>query len=207
MKIICVGLNYIDHIKEFDRGKITIEKPCIFMKPDTALLRNNDTFYLPSFSSDINYELELVVKINRVVKAIDENFASRCYDEVGVGIDFTARDLQMKLKEQGMPWELSKAFDKSTPVPNEFIKLSEIGKDVQDLNFMLDINSKRVQCGYSKDMLFSVDQIIAYVSHFITLKIGDIIFTGTPSGVGSVKSGDRIEAFLEDRKMLDFEVK
>lgn len=207
MKIICVGLNYRDHIEEFDVEKLTIEEPCIFMKPDTALLRNNDPFYIPSFSSEVEYEAELVVKINRVVKAIDENFASRCYDEVGVGIDFTARDLQSKLRAQGMPWELSKAFDKSTPVPNEFIKLSELGKGVQELSFSLNINSKRVQCGHAKDMIFSVNQIIAYVSRFVTLKIGDIIFTGTPVGVGSVKAGDHIEAFLEDRKMLDFQVK
>ncbi|MFI3268146.1 MAG: fumarylacetoacetate hydrolase family protein [Rikenellaceae bacterium] len=207
MKIVCVGLNYQNHVKEFDRGQLENAEPCIFMKPDTALLRNNEAFYIPSFSSEIHHEVELVVKINRVVKAIDENFASRCYDEVGLAIDFTARDLQMKLKQQGKPWELSKAFDKSTPMSSEFIKLSELGKDVQDLEFSLDINSQKVQLGHTKDMLFSVNKIISYVSHFCTLKIGDLILTGTPEGVGKVNIGDNLQGYLEGRKMFDFFVK
>lgn len=207
MKIICVGLNYLDHINEFDRSKLDIKEPCIFSKPDTAILRNNDPFYIPSFTNELHYETELVVKINRVVKAIDENFAARCYDEVAVGIDFTARDLQNKLKKSGLPWELSKAFDKSAPLPNEFIKLSEVGGDVQNLNFSLKINSKTVQQGNTSNMIFSVNKIISYVSHFMTLKIGDVIFTGTPSGVGCVNIGDHLEAYLENNKMLDFEIK
>lgn len=207
MKIVCVGLNYEDHIKEFDRNIDRSSFPTIFMKPDTALLRNNDPFYIPTFTDSIDYETELVVKINRVVKAIDEKFAARCYDEVAVGIDFTARSLQSELKKKGMPWELSKAFDKSTPVPNEFVKLSDFGSDINNLNFHLDINSKTVQRGCSKDMIFSVNNIISYVSQFVTLKIGDLIFTGTPSGVGRVNIGDRLEAYLEDRKLLDFEIK
>lgn len=207
MKIVCVGLNYHDHIKEFDRSNLNITEPCIFMKPDTALLRNNEPFYIPSFSSEIHYEVELVVKINRVVKAIDENFAARCYDEVGLGVDFTARDLQTKLKNAGMPWELSKAFDKSTPVSMEFIKLDELKKDIQELNFNLDINSQKVQIGCAKDMIFNVNKIISYVSHYSTLKIGDLIFTGTPAGVGKVNIGDHLEGYLEGRKMFDFDIK
>lgn len=207
MKIVCVGLNYHDHIKEFDRSNLNITEPCIFMKPDTALLRNNEPFYIPSFSSEIHYEVELVVKINRVVKAIDENFAARCYDEVGLGVDFTARDLQTKLKNAGMPWELSKAFDKSTPVSMEFIKLDELKKDIQELNFHLDINSQKVQIGCAKDMIFNVNKIISYVSHYSTLKIGDLIFTGTPAGVGKVNIGDHLEGYLEGRKMFDFDIK
>lgn len=207
MKIVCVGLNYRDHVKEFDRKFEVLEDPCIFIKPDTALLRNNDPFYIPSFSSHIDYETELVVKINRVVKAIDENFAARCYDEVAVGIDFTARDLQNEFKTKGLPWELSKGFDKSTPVPNSFIKLDEMGGDVQNLDIRLDINSKTVQSVNSGEMIHSVNKIISYVSQFVTLKIGDLIFTGTPAGVGKVAIGDHLEAYLGEHKMLDFEVK
>lgn len=205
MKIICIGHNYSSHIKEMGH-KPSVE-PTFFMKPDTAVLRNNDPFYIPYFTSELHYETELVVKINRVVKSISKEFASRCYSEVAVGIDFTARDIQRRCIEEGRPWEVAKSFDKSAPIPNNFITLEELGKDVLDLNFRLDIDGKCVQHGYSGDMLFKVDEIISYVSQFVTLKIGDLIFTGTPIGVGAVKEGNRLQAYLEDRLMLDFEIK
>lgn len=205
MKIICIGLNYKQHIKEM--GHNTPSEPVFFMKPDTALLRNNNTFYIPDFSNELHYECEIAVKIDRVAKAIDEQFAHRCYSEVAVGIDFTARDLQRKLSQNGLPWEAAKAFDKSTPIPNRFIPLSELGGNIQNLDFHLEINGKRVQSANSSDMLFSVDKTIAYVTQFVTLKIGDIIMTGTPSGIGCVNEGDHIEAYLMGNKLLDFDVK
>lgn len=204
MKIICIGLNYRDHVSELGNSEPT--EPIFFMKPDTALLRNNEPFYLPHFSSRVEYETELVVKINRVVKSIEERFAHRCYDEVAVGIDFTARDLQEDCQRRGLPWEMCKAFDRGTPVPAQFISKEELG-DIASLGFHLNINGETVQSGVASDMIFSVDRIISYVSQFVTLKIGDLIFTGTPVGVGSVKEGDHLEAYLGDRKMLDFEVK
>ncbi len=205
MKIICIGLNYKAHIKEM--GHETPEQPVFFMKPDTALLRNNDPFYLPEFSSEVDYECELAVKINRVTKAISHEYAHRCYDEVAVGVDFTARDIQRELCKAGLPWEASKAFDKSTPLPNKFISLSSLGKDIQNLNFNLDINGVTVQGTNSSDMLFGIDEIIAYVSKYVTLKIGDIIMSGTPVGVGKVNIGDHLEAYLESNKLLDFNIK
>ncbi len=205
MKIICIGHNYRKHIEEL--GHALPEEPLFFCKPDTALLRNNDSFYIPDFTDDLQYETELVVKINRIVKSIDEKFASRCYSQVAVGIDFTARDIQRRCIEKGLPWEICKAFDKSTPVPNEFKELADFPQGIGNLHFRLDINGKTVQEGNSADMIFSVDKIIAYVSRFMTLKIGDIIFTGTPAGVGKVKIGDRLEVFLEGEKMMDFEIK
>lgn len=205
MKIICIGLNYKAHIKEM--GHDTPEVPIFFMKPDTALLRNNDDMFLPDFSSQVEYECELAIKINRVTKAISRKHAHRCYDEVAVGIDFTARDIQKEYGAQGLPWELAKAFDKSTPIPNKFVSLESLGKDVQDLDFHILINGKKAQAANSSDMLFSVDEIIEYVSRYVTLKIGDVILTGTPPGVGKVEIGDHIEAFLEDEKLLDFYIK
>ncbi len=205
MKIICIGRNYADHAKEL--GNEPPKVPIYFMKPDTALLRNNEDFYIPEFSKDLHYETELVVKINRVVKSIDRSFAARCYTEVGVGIDFTARDLQRACSQAGSPWEIAKSFDKSAPVPNEFIALEELGGDIRNLNFRMTINGQERQSGNSRDMIFDVDTIIEYVSQFTTLKIGDLIFTGTPAGVGAVKIGDHLEAYLEDRKMLDFYIR
>ena len=205
MKIICIGLNYKAHILEM--GHDTPEKPVFFMKPDTSLLRNNDPFYIPEFSTEIDYECELAVKINRVTKAINKKHAHRCYDEVAVGIDFTARDLQRELCKAGLPWEVSKAFDKSNPLPNQFVSLASLGKDIQDLNFNLNINGVTVQGTNSSDMLFGVDEIIEYVSQYVTLKIGDVIMTGTPSGIGKVAIGDHVEAYLEGEKLLDFNIK
>lgn len=204
MKIICVGYNYALHNRELN-GEMP-DEPVFFVKPDTALLRNNEPFFIPSFSHDLQYETEVVVKIDRVVKAIDEKFASRCYHEAAVGIDFTARDLQRTCREKGLPWEICKAFDKSAPVPNVFLPKEALG-DLQQLDFHLDINGRTVQRGNTADMLFSIDRIISYVSQFMTLKIGDLIFTGTPAGVGQVHIGDRLEAYLRNTKMLDFEIK
>lgn len=204
MKIVCIGMNYAEHIKEL--GSKMPENPVFFMKPDTALLRNNEPFYIPDFSNDLHYECEVVVRINRICKAIDERFAGRCYDEIGLGIDFTARDLQQKCKERGLPWEICKAFDHSAAVAPLFIPKEELGS-IDKLHFTLDINGECRQDGCTEDMIFSIDRIIAYVSQFVTLKIGDLIFTGTPVGVGAVKEGDRLVARLEGRDMLDFEIK
>lgn len=204
MKIIAIGRNYVDHAKELNNA--VPEKPVFFLKPETALLRNNRPFYYPEFSKDVHYEAEIVVRINKIGKYIEEQFAHRYYDEVGIGIDFTARDLQQEQKEKGLPWEVAKAFDSSAPVSRDFIKL-DTTKGIQNLNFSLDINEKRVQTGNTKDMLFSVDQIIAYVSQFISLKMGDLIFTGTPAGVGPVKIGDKLVAAIEGKELLNFEIK
>lgn len=204
MKIICIGMNYAAHITELSSKTPT--EPVFFMKPDTALLRNNDPFYLPDWSSDVQYECELVVKINRVCKAVDEKFAHRCYDELGIGIDFTARDLQQVQKSRGLPWEICKAFDHSAAVPNQFINKVDL-PPVGELRFWLDIDSQRRQTGDLRDAIFGVDRIIAYVSRFVTLKIGDLIFTGTPVGVDTLRIGQRLEGYLEGIKMLDFEIK
>jgi len=206
MKIICIGLNYRDHIEEFRGGDTVVEEPIFFLKPDAALLRNNDPFYIPNFSKDLHYECELVVKINRIGKSIEERFAHRYYSEVGLGIDFTARDLQREAMAKGMPWERAKAFDHSAALSLKFVPLSELG-DINNLNFELDINGESRQVGCSANMLFSVDRIIAYVSSYMTLKIGDLIYTGTPAGVGAVKVGDNLVARLEGRKLLDFDIR
>lgn len=207
MKIICIGRNYVEHIEELDHNREIPEAPVFFAKPDTALLRNNEPFYVPDFSDDLHYETELVVRINRVVKSIDEKFAHRCYDMVGLGIDFTARDIQRKCIEKGLPWEVCKAFDYSAAVSPAFLPLAELGRDVQDLRFTMELNGEVRQQGETRKMIFSVDRVIAYVSRFITLKIGDLIFTGTPVGVGAVKPGDRIRASLEGEVLLDFDIK
>ncbi|MBQ8334896.1 MAG: fumarylacetoacetate hydrolase family protein, partial [Tidjanibacter sp.] len=180
MKIICIGRNYVDHIKEFDNGEPTAE-PIFFLKPDTALLRNNDAFYLPKFSEQVDYETELVVKINRVGKCIEERFAHRYYDEVGLGIDFTARDLQRKAMAAGLPWEMAKGFDHSAAISPRFLSLAELGKRVEELRFEMTINDTVRQVGEPRLMIHSVDKIISYVSRFMTLKMGDLIYTGTPS--------------------------
>ena len=204
MKIIAVGMNYAAHNKELHHT-LELTEPTIFMKSDSSLLKDGKPFFIPDFSSEIHYETELVVKIDRLGKNIAERFAHRYYSEVSVGIDFTARDLQRRLREQGLPWEISKAFDNSAVI-GTFIPLEEAG-NVNQLSFHLDMNGKTVQQGNTADMLFSVDQIIAYVSRFFTLKIGDLIYTGTPVGVGPVSIGDHLEGYLGERKLLDFHVR
>ena len=203
MKIICIGRNYADHAREMKSP--LPEKPVFFLKPDTSLVLNNKPFFYPDFSREIHHEVEMVLRINRLGRNIDQKFAHRYFDEVGVGIDFTARDLQDQCKEKGLPWEISKAFDNSAPLGG-FIPKNEIA-DMSDIAVRLDINGKTLQKGSSKDMIFPFEHIISFVSRFITLKIGDLIFTGTPAGVGPVRIGDRLQAFLNDRMLLDFYVK
>lgn len=197
-------MNYAAHNKELHHT-LELTEPTIFMKSDSSLLKDGKPFFIPDFSSEIHYETELVVKIDRLGKNIAERFAHRYYSEVTVGIDFTARDLQRRLREQGLPWEISKAFDNSAVI-GTFIPLEKAGS-VNQLSFHLDMNGKTVQQGNTADMLFSVDQIIAYVSRFFTLKIGDLIYTGTPVGVGPVSIGDHLEGYLGERKLLDFHVR
>ncbi|MDR0395467.1 MAG: fumarylacetoacetate hydrolase family protein [Tannerella sp.] len=204
MKIIAVGMNYANHNKEMHHS-LFISEPVVFMKPDSALLKDGKPFFIPDFSSDIHYETEVVVRIGRLGKNIAEQFAHRYYDEVTVGIDFTARDLQADLRKKGLPWEISKGFDGSA-VTGDFVPLSEAG-DVRKLDFHLDIDGNTVQYGNTADMLFPVDRIIAYASRFFTLKIGDLIYTGTPAGVGTVCIGNHLQGFLGDRKLLDFHVR
>ncbi|RNC64239.1 fumarylacetoacetate hydrolase family protein [Proteiniphilum sp. X52] len=204
MKIFAVGLNYASHNKEMERT-FQSKEPVIFMKPDTALLKGDKPFFLPDFSEEVHYETELVVKISRLGKNIGERFAHRYYDEITVGIDFTARDLQRKQKELGLPWEIAKGFDNSAAV-GKFISKNEIS-DIQHLDFRLEINHQTVQRGNTKEMIYSVDTIIAYISRFFTLKIGDLIFTGTPAGIGPVAINDHLQGYLGDRKLLDFRVK
>ncbi|MFI3317887.1 MAG: fumarylacetoacetate hydrolase family protein [Rikenellaceae bacterium] len=207
MKIICMARNYDEHITELQDGAKRPTVPTFFLKPDTALLRNNDPFYCPDFSEQIDYECELVIKINRVVKDLDIKFAHRCYSEVGLGIDFTARDVQRQAIAEGLPWELCKGFDHSAAISPTFIPLEELGGDIQNLNFNLELNDQVRQSGFTGDMIFAVDEIISYISKFITLKIGDLIFTGTPVGVGAVKGGDKLRATLEGRELLNFEIR
>lgn len=203
MKIIAIGRNYAAHAKELNNAIPT--KPIIFLKPDTAVLKDNKPFYLPEFSSDIHYELEIVLKISKEGKHIAEKFASNYYEEIGLGIDFTARDLQGEFKEKGLPWELAKAFDNSAAI-SPFLPKSDFG-DLYDLNFELQINKETRQLGHTANLLFSFEQIIAFVSQYITLKKGDLIFTGTPEGVGQVKMGDQLEGWLAGKQLLDFSVK
>jgi len=203
MKIICIGWNYAEHNKELNNP--VPEAPVFFMKPDTALLRNNAPFFLPDFSNEVHHEIEVVLKINRIGKNIAEKFAHRYYDEIGLGVDFTARDIQRECKKNGQPWEIAKAFDHSAPI-SRFIPKTHF-LHMQDIQFRLDMNDKTVQQGNTADMIFNCDRIIAYVSQFVTLKIGDLIFTGTPPGVGRVDIGDRLKGYLGDELMLDFEVK
>ena len=203
MKIIAIGRNYAEHAKELNNPVPTV--PVIFMKPDTALLKENKPFYHPDFSEDIHHEIEIVLKINKEGKHISEKFAGNYFDEIGLGVDFTARDIQQRHKEKGLPWELAKAFDGSAPV-SDFVPKSKFA-DLYQLNFRLDINGQNRQQGNTKDLLFSFERIIVFVSQYITLKKGDLIFTGTPQGVGKVNVGDRLEGYLEGDKMLDFYVK
>ena len=202
MKIIAVGMNYAWHNEELGHTEENRE-PVIFLKPDSAILRDGKPFFLPDFSQEVHYETEVVVHICRLGKHIAPRFASRYYDAVTVGIDFTARDLQRRFRELGHPWELSKGFDNSAAI-GEFVPLSSAGGDVQNLNFRLDIDGQTVQQGCTADMLFRVDEIIAYVSRFMTLKMGDLLFTGTPAGVGPVSIGQHLQGYLGERKLLDF---
>ncbi len=204
MKIICVARNYADHAREMQAEKP--EEPVFFLKPETALLRNNEPFYYPEFSNEIHYEVEIVVRISKMGKHIDRRFAHRYYEEIGIGIDFTARDVQREMKKKGLPWTKAKAFDFSAPVGNKFLPKSRFS-DVQNINFRLEKNGETVQQGNTRDMLFTIDELISYISKFITLKTGDLIFTGTPAGVGPVKIGDRLSAYIEDELLLDFEIK
>jgi acylpyruvate hydrolase len=203
MKIIAIGRNYAEHAKELNNPVPTV--PVIFMKPDTALLKENKPFYHPDFSEDIHHEIEIVLKINKEGKHVSEKFAGSYFDEIGLGVDFTARDIQQRHKEKGLPWELAKAFDGSAPISG-FVPKSKFS-DIYNLNFRLDINQETRQQGNTKDLLFPFERIIAFVSKYITLKKGDLIFTGTPQGVGKVNIGDHLEAYLENVKMLDFYVK
>jgi len=203
MKIICIGRNYIDHAKELKNP--VPKKPVFFMKPETALLTKNRPFYYPPFSNEIHYEAELVYKITRNGKHIRKEFADSYYEEVGLGIDFTARDLQRECKEKGLPWEISKAFTDSAPISDLF-PVTEL-KDKDNIQFRLEKNGEIVQEGVSSDMIFNMKEIISYVSQFIMLRMGDLVFTGTPAGVGPVKIGDRLIGFIEDKKMFNFEVK
>jgi acylpyruvate hydrolase len=203
MKIICIGRNYAEHALELNHP--LPEVPVFFMKHESCIVRNNKPFFYPDFSKNIHYEVEIVFKLGKVGKKIEKQFASRYYSEVGLGIDFTARDLQESARKEGLPWEIAKAFDHSAPL-SRFISKKEF-QDINNIQFQLDINGNTVQKASTHDMIFSIDELISYVSQFITLKTGDILFTGTPSGVGPVKIGDHLEGYLEDRKMLDFYVK
>lgn len=203
MKIICIGRNYVEHAKELNNP--LPEVPIFFMKPDSSLLQKNSPFFYPSFSTEIQYETEIVIKIKKVGKHIQENFAHTYFDEIGLGIDLTARDLQNICKKKGLPWEISKGFDGSAPL-SKFVHKKKFA-DINNLNFSLKINGEERQKGNTKNMIFSFDHIISYVSQFITLKIGDIIFTGTPQGVGKIKIYDHLEAFIENDKMLDLFIK
>lgn len=202
MKIICIGRNYSDHISELNNQKP--EDPVVFLKPDTSILLKNYPFVIPEFTQECQHEVEIVVKINKVGKYISPKFASKYYDQIGLGIDFTARDVQQKLKEKGLPWEISKGFDGATVI-GDFISKDQFDS-VQNIDFSLQKNDEIAQQGNTKDMLFSIDELISYVSQYFTLKIGDLIFTGTPAGVAKVASGDQLKGFIGDKKMFDIKV-
>lgn len=203
MKIICVGRNYANHIEELKNERPT--EPVVFMKPDSAVLLKQHPFVIPEFSEDVHHEIEIIVKINKVGKYIEPKFAHKYYDEISVGIDFTARDLQSKLKEKGLPWEKAKAFDGSAVI-GDFLPKTDFDS-MENLNFELKNNAETVQKGNSEMMLWKIDELISHVSQFFTLKIGDIIFTGTPAGVAAVKPNDILEGFLEDKKLFRIQVK
>ena len=203
MKIIAIGRTYAEHARELNNP--VPAEPVVFLMPDTCIINNNKPFFYPDFSSDIHYEVELVLRISRVGKNIAPEFAHRYYNEIGIGIDFTARDLQKQAKEKGLPWEKSKAFDGAAPL-GRFIDKADF-EDINNIPFSLKLNDGIVQQGNSRDMIFSFDQLISYVSGFFTIQIGDLLFTGTPPGVGPVKIGDRLEAFIKEEKLLDFFVK
>ncbi len=204
MKIICIGRNYVAHAKELE-NEIPAE-PVFFMKPDSALLRNNDPFYIPEWTNEVHHEIELVIRITRLGKNIEKHFARRYYSEIGLGIDFTARDVQNVLKKKGLPWEKAKGFDRAAAISSSFVPLTD-WHDSKSIHFRLIKNGVPVQEGHSGLMIFNFDEIIAHISKYITLKIGDLIYTGTPAGVGSVAMGDHLEGYLEDQKLLDFWIK
>jgi len=201
MKIICIGRNYAEHAKEMKSE--TPKEPVFFMKPDTALLKDKD-FYYPDFTSDLHHEIELVVKISKSGKHIEETFAHKYYEEIGLGIDFTARDIQAKCKEKGLPWEKAKAFDNSAPV-GLFVHKNEL--DLENITFSLAVNNLEVQKGNSSDMIFSIDNLISYVSKFVSLRVGDLLFTGTPEGVGAVNRGDKLVGTINNKTVLELTIK
>ncbi|MDR0558924.1 MAG: fumarylacetoacetate hydrolase family protein [Prevotellaceae bacterium] len=204
MKIICTEFNYLGNIEEFSE-KIP-ENPVFFLKPETALLKNNQPFYYPDFTENLHYKTELVLKIGKAGRSISRKFARRYIQEIGLGIDFTAHDLLERCKKEGLPWEISKSFDCSAPISYCFIPFPDF-ENVNNINFRLEINEKLVQKGNSSDLIFPFDHIISYVSQFITLKIGDLIFTGTPAGAGTVKKDDNLKGYIEDKLMFDFDIK
>ncbi|KAA3646866.1 MAG: FAA hydrolase family protein [Bacteroidetes bacterium] len=203
MKIICIGRNYADHAAELNNP--VPKEPVVFLKPETALIPKNQPFFYPDFSNDIHFEAEIVVKINRLGKNIATQFAHKYYEEISLGIDFTARDIQQRLKEKGLPWEKAKAFDHSAPT-GKFIPKSKL-KNLNDFNFSLLIDGETKQKGNTKNMLFSIDAIIAEVSKYFTLKIGDLIFTGTPAGVGPIAIGNHLEGFIEEEKVFNLKIR
>ena len=203
MKIICIGRNYLNHVKELN-NQISKE-PLFFLKPDTAIQPKGHPFFIPDFSDNIHYELELVLKISKNGKNIDERFSHKYYNEIGIGIDFTARDIQEECKKNGHPWEKAKGFDGSAQVSQKFINKNSL--DLNNISFKLKINQVVVQIGNSKDMIHSFDYIISYISKFYTIRAGDLIFTGTPSGVGQVKIGDKLEGYIVEEKMLTVNIK
>ena len=204
MRIFAIGRNYAEHIKELNNERP--DEPVIFTKPDTALLRNGAPFYYPDFSKDIHYEVELVLRIGKDGKNIEQKFAEKYFDAIAVGIDFTARDLQQKAKEKGLPWDIAKGFNGSAPISEKFTPVTEF-KDLKDINFSLSINGSIRQQGNTSLMIFGFDYIISYISRFFTLRTGDLIFTGTPKGVGPVHVGDTLSAYIENEKLLEFEIK
>lgn len=203
MKIICVGRNYTEHIKELDN--VVPDEPILFLKPDSAILLKKQPFYIPEFTNEVHHEVEVLVKINRIGKHIDRKFAHKYYDEIGLGIDFTARDLQKKLKSDGLPWEKAKAFDGSAVIGN-FISKNEI-EDIDDLPFSLKRNGEVVQQGSTKQMMWKIDALIENISKYFTLKIGDVIFSGTPSGVGPVSVDDVLQGYIEEKEMFSIKIK
>jgi len=203
MKIICIGRNYVNHAKEL--GSQIPSEPLFFLKPETAIQPKGHPFLIPDFSDEIDYEVELVIKIDKIGKNIEERFAYKYYSQVGLGIDFTARDIQNDCKAKGLPWEKAKGFDGSAQISRTFINKSEL--DLNNVSFRLEKNGEQVQVGNSKDMLFSFDEIIAHISKFYTLKIGDLIYTGTPEGVGKVKEGETLQGFIEDKEMFKVAVR
>jgi 2-keto-4-pentenoate hydratase/2-oxohepta-3-ene-1,7-dioic acid hydratase in catechol pathway len=203
VKVIAIGRNYTEHARELNNPLPT--EPVFFMKPDTAIVKGDKAFFLPDFSQEIHHEVEIVLKISKMGKNVSEKFAPRYFSEIGIGIDFTARDLQAKCKEKGLPWEIAKAFDNSAPV-GQFLPKSEFS-DLGNINFRLDINGTTVQKGNTGEMIFGFNRLIQHVSRFVTIKIGDLLFTGTPAGVGPVRIGDHLQAYIEDKCLLDFYVK
>lgn len=204
MRIFCIGRNYVEHIQELNNERP--DEPVIFTKPDTALIRNGNPFYYPDFSKDIHFETELVLRICKEGKNIEEKFAHKYVDSIGIGIDFTARDLQQKAKEKGLPWDIAKGFNGSAPLSDKFIPVSDF-KNLKDINFSLQVDGQIKQQGNTSLMLFNFDYIISYLSKFFTLRTGDYIFTGTPKGVGPIKIGNVLTAYIENEKLLEFEIK